>query len=418
MRIAIVDTEMSGSLIGGAQIFLARLLKGITERGNEVHFISKGIPAARSSEKIVESNAVIHTDLWNGTGLVDDATPGFAKWVNDLRPDVYVISVSPDIGWTVLPHLDRSIATLTIGHNDNETFYAPVRHYRDFLTRAIGVSEEICRHYVEECGLPPPRPSGTPPRAGGELADRVEWIPYGVEVLDSEPASHAGPLRLVYVGRFDEIQKRISDVVKIARRLSESDIDFAFDLVGDGDQMDLVKRELLDEIADGRVRLHGWLGREEVLGVIRKSDIFVLASAFEGFCIALVEAMANGCCPVVTDIRSGNKQLVRDGENGFLVPVGDVDAFVGRIKLLADDRERLLAMRRAAWKTGREYSVDRMFDNYIACFERAIEDAKANPRTPDPDFPLMPSCTSRYPLWLRRLKARVFNAETQRREAS
>ena len=177
--------------------------------------------------------------------------------------------------------------------------------------------------------------------------------------------------------------------------------------MGDGDESAVVKRELLNEIADGRVQLYGWLSSEDVIARMGAAQVFILASAYEGFCISLVEAMANGCCPVVTDIRSGNKQLVTDGKNGFVVPVGDIDAFVDRIKLFAADSERLLEMRQAAWETGRQFSVQRMVDNYIACFERAVEDARANPRTPVPDFQLMPTCRSKYPLWLRRMKARL-----------
>jgi hypothetical protein len=275
----------------------------------------------------------------------------------------------------VLPLLDPRIATLTIGHNDQETFYSPVRHYKKFLTRAIGVSDEICRKYVDECGMP---------------AERVEWIPYGVATSDEEPVTAAsGPLKLVYVGRFENTQKRISDVIKIAQKLDESGIDFTFDLVGDGEEMPAVRSELSTQMESGRVRVHGWLDSPQVIEIMRSSEVFILASAYEGFCISLTEAMANGCTPVVSDIRSGNKQLVADRENGYIVPIGDVDAFVAKIRLLADDRERLGAMRAAAWKTGREYSIDRMVDNYVSCFERAIEDARSNPRTPDPAFPLM-----------------------------
>jgi glycosyltransferase involved in cell wall biosynthesis len=145
----------------------------------------------------------------------------------------------------------------------------------------------------------------------------------------------------------------------------------------------------------------------EVVAAMRRSEVFILASAFEGFCISLIESMANGCTPIVTDIRSGNKQLVADGVSGFIVPVGDVDGFVDRIRLLAGDRGRLRDMRVAAWETGRDYSIDRMVDNYERCFERAIEDTRSNPRKIDTAFPLMDSCRSKYPLWLRRIKARV-----------
>jgi glycosyltransferase involved in cell wall biosynthesis len=214
-------------------------------------------------------------------------------------------------------------------------------------------------------------------------------------------------VKLVYVGRFENTQKRISDVVKIIKKLDETGIDFTFDMVGDGEEMPAVRSELATQIDSGRVRVHGWVDSAEVIEIMRSSEVFILASAYEGFCISLTEAMANGCTPIVSDIRSGNKQLVADGVSGFTVPVGDVDGFVDRIRLLAGDRGRLREMRVAAWRTGREYGVDRMVDNYVACFERAIEDTRSNPRTVDPAFPLMESCRSKYPLWLRRIKARV-----------
>lgn len=392
MKIVFTDTTISGSLIGGAQTFLVQLMQTMDANNHEIHLIG-GRPSARLDAALTATRAKLHTGLWNGLKLVEDETPAVAKWVNDLRPDVYVVSVSPDIGWTVLPLLNPSIATLTIGHNDENTFYAPVTHYKDFLTRAIGVSEEICRKYVDECGMP---------------AERVAWIPYGVVTRDDDPVTFDdGPVKLAYVGRFENTQKRISDVVQIVKKLGEAGIDFTFDLVGDGEEMPAVRSELSAQIETGRVRVHGWVNSSKVIEIMRSSEAFVLASAYEGFCISLTEAMANGCCPIVSDIRSGNKQLVRDGENGFVVPVGDVDGFVDRIRVLASDRERLREMRVEAWRVGREYGVDRMVDNYVACFERAIEDVRSNPRIPDPAFPLMESCRSKYPLWLRRVKARL-----------
>ena len=181
MKILIVDTTMDGRIFGGAQTFLVQFMSGLNAAGHDVHFLSKGDPVAKSAAGIEETGAAIHRDVWTGSILIDDGTPEVAKWVNELQPDVFVISVSPDIGWTVLPLLNFSIATLTIGHNDEETFYTPVRHYEKFLTRAVGVSDEICRKYVDDCGM---------------AADRVEWIPYGVETNDNQPVTSAsGPLR-------------------------------------------------------------------------------------------------------------------------------------------------------------------------------------------------------------------------------
>jgi glycosyltransferase involved in cell wall biosynthesis len=401
MKILFADTTIGGDLIGGAQTFLARLMAGLVSAGHEVHLIADGEGEGRIRDSIKASGAQVHFGLWSGGELVDDLAPVIGGWINELRPDVYVVSVSPDIGWTVLPHLDPGIATMTIGHNDERTFYDPVKHYAPFLTKTIGVSDTICRKYVDECGMAP---------------DRVEWIPYGVETLSSFDANISRvvdrpigeqPIRLAYVGRFENTQKRIADIVAIAKRLAADGVAFEFDLVGDGEAMPDVRGALSGLIEQGNVRIHGWLPSDQVIQKLRESEVFVLASAYEGFCISLIESMANGCVPVVTDIESGNKQLVDDGVNGFVVPIGDVDAFVGRIKALAADRNRLSEMRERAWHTGREYSIDRMVKSYERCFAESIEDTRINPRTADPDFPLMESCRSKYPLWIRRLKAKA-----------
>lgn len=366
MKILVVDTEISGELIGGTQLFLPGLLTGLVNRGHEVHLVAKGTPNPKVRRRIEATGAKLHPKLWDPMSLVVDASPGFAKWLNDLRPEVFLISTSADLGWVVLPLINSSTATLTIGHNDENTYYTPVKHYSKFLTRAIGVSDEICRKYVNECGLP---------------TERVEWIPYGVETSDDQPVTpEAGPVRLIYVGRFENTQKRISDVVKIIQKLDEAGIDFTFDMVGDGEEMPAVRSALVDQIEAGHVRLHGWVESAKVMETMRSSEVFILASAYEGFCISLTEAMANGCCPVVSDIDSGNKQLVHQGVNGFIVPVGEVDGFVDRIRVLAEDRDRLREMRVAAWRMGRDYGVDRMVDNYVACFERAIEHQRSDPR--------------------------------------
>ncbi|MEP6900463.1 MAG: glycosyltransferase, partial [Actinomycetota bacterium] len=114
--------------------------------------------------------------------------------------------------------------------------------------------------------------------------------------------------------------------------------------------------------------------------------------------------MSNGCCPVVTDIRSGNKQLIEDGTNGFLIEIGDAEGFAEKLKFLSENRTELLKMRRLAWHTGREYGIAKMIENYENCFESAITDAANAPRETYRDYPLMETCRSHFPLWLRRIK--------------
>lgn len=390
MRIVFVDTTIDESFIGGGHLFLPGLMKELGNKGHEVHLVVKGIPEARVRPMIDDSKATVHVRPWKKKGLVQDLAPYFNDWINKLKPDVYVISSSADIGWVVLPYMNPRIATFTLGHNNEETYYLPLRHYHSFITTAVGVSDEVCTQYRTNCNM---------------NREDVEWIPYGVEVREEmTPTASEGPVQLIYVGRVIEGQKRISDLITIAKHMSASGTDYRLQIVGDGDEMPKVHELLRDEIAAGIVETPGWLSKDQVLKALRNADIFVLTSAFEGFSIALTEAMANGCCPVVTDIRSGNQQLITSGENGYLLPVGDTAAFVTVLKNLIADRSKLNAMRMAAWEKGRQYSVERMVAAYEESFARAIEKCKRNPRATDPAFPLMSTCISKYPDWLRRIR--------------
>ncbi|MCI5133600.1 MAG: glycosyltransferase [Candidatus Electrothrix sp. AW2] len=67
-----------------------------------------------------------------------------------------------------------------------------------------------------------------------------------------------------------------------------------------------------------------------------KSKVWIMASRSEGFSLPVLEAMACGCAVVATDC-GGPRDIIKDGENGFLVPVGDVNKIVERVKCLLED---------------------------------------------------------------------------------
>lgn len=80
-----------------------------------------------------------------------------------------------------------------------------------------------------------------------------------------------------------------------------------------------------------------WLGRrDDVFDLLAGSDVFAMASHYEGFPIALVEALAAGLPVVATDV-GGVADAVRDGHNGYLVGRGDPDALARTLTRLVDD---------------------------------------------------------------------------------
>ena len=114
-------------------------------------------------------------------------------------------------------------------------------------------------------------------------------------------------------------------------------------VAGDGPDLPEVRREATERGLDGRVLFLGPLQRDGVLTLFRAADASILTSSWENFPHSVVEALAVGT-PVVSTAVGGVPELVRDGDNGLLVPAGDEDALataIGRIVGEPGLRERL-----------------------------------------------------------------------------
>jgi glycosyltransferase involved in cell wall biosynthesis len=102
------------------------------------------------------------------------------------------------------------------------------------------------------------------------------------------------------------------------------------------------------EALDERFYYGGVVTGNEKWRVLAENDIFLLPSKYEGLPMALLEAMAAGCVPVVSDVGSVST-VVEDGVNGYLVEPGNTEQVVSRLKdLLARDLSEFSENARAA----------------------------------------------------------------------
>jgi glycosyltransferase involved in cell wall biosynthesis len=92
-----------------------------------------------------------------------------------------------------------------------------------------------------------------------------------------------------------------------------------------------------------------------------RSQVWILASRWEGFGGPVLEAMACGCAVVSTDC-GGVRDIIRDGVNGFIVGAGDVEQMVERIKLLLSDSVIRRAMVKRSGETVKRFSWPRSID--------------------------------------------------------
>jgi glycosyltransferase involved in cell wall biosynthesis len=103
-----------------------------------------------------------------------------------------------------------------------------------------------------------------------------------------------------------------------------------FLIAGNGLEREKLEKEAKDLNVDKFIQFLGSVLHEAMPGLLTKADIYVSTSLYDGTSVSLLEAMATGAFPIVTDITS-NREWIRDGENGFLVPVNDEQYLANKI---------------------------------------------------------------------------------------
>lgn len=250
----------------------------------------------------------------------------------------------------------RGARVVAVAHTDAACYRRLIGQYSGF-DAAVGVSDAIM--------------DWLRPIAGGRPARKIV---YGVPVSERpREVARTGAIRLAYVGRMVEQQKRIGDLLGMIDGLERRGVAYELHMVGDGLHLrDWVRSLGQRTLRSGRVDVHGQQSAAWVESFLGTVDCTVLVSDYEGTSISMLEAMGRGVVPVVTAIRSGVGEWVRDGENGLTAPVGEPDAMAERIGALGSDRELLARLSVAAWETARHQSIGVMGEQYRDLFDEVF----------------------------------------------
>jgi glycosyltransferase involved in cell wall biosynthesis len=152
--------------------------------------------------------------------------------------------------------------------------------------------------------------------------------------------------------------KDLMTLVGVPARLRDEVPDVRLEIAGDGPERARLERKGASRDLTGTVAFLGW--RTDIRSVMSGWDILALPSREESFPIAALEAMGVGL-PVVACAVGGVPELVIDGETGWLVPVGDVDALTERLGRLLRDPGLRHAMGSAGRKRARQhFSIEQM----------------------------------------------------------
>ena len=136
-------------------------------------------------------------------------------------------------------------------------------------------------------------------------------------------------------------------------------------IVGDGPEKGCLEKQVKTLMVEDLVTFAGHC--DDVRKYLAAADIFLLPSLYEGFGIAVVEAMA-ARLPLIATSVGGVPEIISDGEEGLLVPSSDSEALSENIKLLVDSPEKRFSMGNAGKERAGDFTTEKMINKYFALY--------------------------------------------------
>ncbi|HKH82189.1 MAG TPA: N-acetyl-alpha-D-glucosaminyl L-malate synthase BshA [Gemmatimonadales bacterium] len=237
-----------------------------------------------------------------------------------------------------------AITKFSIEQSDGVT--AVSSYLRDETYRAFGCGTCDVRMVPNFVNLQEYRP--------GEPGCRGKVAPEGNKVIS-------------HVSNFREV-KRVKDVIRVFARIRRA-MPATLVMIGDGPERVDAENEARDLAVNDDVRFLGRL--DSVASLLQASDLFILPSQTESFGLAALEAMACGA-PVVASRAGGLPEVIDDGVNGILEPVGSVEAMGRRAVELLRDQDRYDAMRSAAVAKAEQFSANNIVPMYESFYQEVL----------------------------------------------
>lgn len=272
--------------------------------------------------------------------------------IDRFAPDIISALFLPDYGWLAGLCDRRPLAVSAWG---SDVLIAPHKsrlHRRriEYVLRkadALFADAQFLGEHMRDLGADPAK---------------IHIVPLGVErarLDDSESRrpSAGAPIRVVTNRRMESLY-RVETFIRAASQLATGiPGQHEFTIAGDGPQRQELQKLARDLGLETSVRFTGAVSDEQMRRLLGQADIYVSCSSSDGTSVSMLEAMASGCVPIVTDLPV-NHEWIEPGDNGLMFSVGDADALARAISHAAEDgswrdqvrvRNREIIAKRAVW---------------------------------------------------------------------
>jgi glycosyltransferase involved in cell wall biosynthesis len=364
VRVWFVRTDLRS--IGGAERVLYQIISGLDQQRFEpvpVLLYERGDFGTQIAEKGIS----VRTGL--ARSKRDLRLPlRLLKLAREIPPDVlFTTENAISLFWCgILRRLKRAKA-LVVGF-----------HTTRFQTKSVRLALRFSAKYVDKFVALSATHQEFWQRATGAPDSKFVVIPNGIDMQRFCPiedkasllSAHGVPPNLPVVGLVAHLKavKNLPLFVEVASRVLQAGTPAHFIVVGDGPESSTLRAEIENRRLQAHFTLPG--SQPDPIAWHQMFDLLLLTSHSEAMPLTILEANACGVPAVATDV-GGVRDVIVQGETGYSVPAGDVEALTGRVlELLRQPEKRIHMGQTARQRAVQQYSLDAMIHRYAELFEQ------------------------------------------------
>lgn len=175
-------------------------------------------------------------------------------------------------------------------------------------------------------------------------------------------------IKMVTVGSLQDKKNQIF-LVDVVKALHLKNYNVQLDILGDGPNKMMIEKRIIAYNLQNNIFLKANVSKVE--DYLHNSSIYVHSASYEPFGLVLIEAMASGL-PVVTLDGKGNRDIIEQGKNGFMIYKQSAELFADKIIELIENRELYQSMSTYAIEFAKKYDIKEYVDRLITIYKKAI----------------------------------------------
>jgi glycosyltransferase involved in cell wall biosynthesis len=362
---------------GGSRLFPRRLETELTRLGYTVYLIL-GDNYPWHDRKAREGYERLKTELGERCFSLEREVIHSKKWVKHrlkqfvINHQISCLLINDYKNFMEeMKFIAEFIPMVSIAHSDHSDYY-----HSEFLVLEPSISATVSpsRHIHSQLQML------TPPRRHAKL----HRIPYGVKKTDCFQEMNSGPMKVIVCSRIDFYQKRLQDLPGIWKNYLALGGSGHLTIVGSGDALNYIHKELAHETATKRVNILGQVNAEEVQNILAAGDVFLSTSNYEGLPQTVLEAVCNGLYPLLTKINSGHQEIIDDLGAGRSYPVGDTEGCARELLALEQELKAIRNQRRQIREKALSlYSLDQVVSSYASLLQEISHKNETEGQMPD-----------------------------------